>query len=68
MSDIFYGCYLNQSQRWHCKKFNSIQEADEYAFQGKSPITRLIAIKRYVPKILHNRIILKRTRLNVVIE
>jgi hypothetical protein len=55
-----YGCYLDAGQHWQCAKFDSVKEADKFAFQTDTKHTRLIPIPRYVP-VLAEKIYLKRS-------
>lgn len=55
-----YGCYLDYSQRWQCAKFDSVAEADKYAFHTNVEHTRLIPIPQYMP-VFTEKIYLKRS-------
>ena len=46
-NQCFYGCRLDKNtHKWSCKKFGSVEEADNYAFQNRDSnlATRLIPV------------------------
>jgi hypothetical protein len=46
----YYGCYLKNFQ-WTCKKFTSMEEADEYTSTNRSGsyMTKLVLMSGWVP-------------------
>lgn len=70
-NQIFYGCYLDASQRWQCRKFDTATEATKYSLnkpQLPMPHTRLVVVNPIVPESMHGLVLKRNLKCGVNID
>jgi hypothetical protein len=65
----YFGCYL-KNFKWNCKKFNTKEEADNYALSHKeeSHATKLLLLNDFIPKCFEKLLLEEKLKFNIKIE
>jgi hypothetical protein len=65
----YFGCYL-KNFKWTCKKFDSKEDADNFALSNKEKAyaTKLLLLNDFIPKCFEKLLLEEKLKFNTKIE